>query len=210
MISPTRPASSRAVICRSRPRRRIVLAQPRDKEGLRQHDPRRHQAEPQALQQDERHGGDRLAAQKGRCDEGIADEAAQRLHLVLDHGGHLGLLDLAHLRDGEAQDSIGQLIAQPAQHALAQASLAGVDDEFEAAIDHNHEQEGEAQRHQVLGLGQREAVEQPHRCQVQPIGEGQIDDQERLRGPGTGEADPLDAAIDDALGQIEGEEIERQ
>ena len=32
----------------------------------------------------------RLAAEQRRLHEGIADEAAQRLHLVLHHGGHFG------------------------------------------------------------------------------------------------------------------------
>ena len=80
-------------------------------------------AEPEALGQDEGEGRQRLAAEEGRLHEGIADEAAQRLHLVLDHGGDFRLLHLAEMGDGEAQHPVEELVAQAAQHALAHAAF---------------------------------------------------------------------------------------
>ena len=42
----------------------------------------------------------RLAAEQRRLHEGVADEAAQRLDLVLDHGGDFGRLDALELTLG--------------------------------------------------------------------------------------------------------------
>ena len=46
-------------------------------------------AEPHALDQDEQERRDRLRAEQNRLDEGVADEPADRLDLVLDDGGGL-------------------------------------------------------------------------------------------------------------------------
>ena len=95
--------------------------------------------------EDEDERGQRLAAEEDRLHEGIADEAAERLHLVLDHGGDLGLLDLAEMQLREAQHAVEQLVAQAAQHALAHAALLGVDLELEDAVDDDEHQEEQAQ-----------------------------------------------------------------
>ena len=51
--------------------------------------------EPDALHHDEDQRRQRLAQQEDRLDEGVADEAADRLDLVLDHARDLGRLDRA-------------------------------------------------------------------------------------------------------------------
>src|SRR5215203_4468328 len=70
-------------------------AQPRDDGELDAHHAGRHQAEPEVLDHDEDEGGRGLRAEKGRQDERVADEAADRLDLVLDDGRGLGGLDVA-------------------------------------------------------------------------------------------------------------------
>ena len=80
-----------------------------NQEGLDQHDRQGDSPQPDRLHHDEDHGGDGLPAQKGGADEGIADKPAERLDLVFDHGRRLGLLHLAHLQNGEAQQAVGQL-----------------------------------------------------------------------------------------------------
>ncbi len=62
-------------------------AQPRYEDNLYGHDGAGDEAERDALHQDEGHRRDGLADQVGGLHEGVADEAAERLHLVLHHGG---------------------------------------------------------------------------------------------------------------------------
>ena len=119
------------------------------------------QAEIDALRQDEQERGQRLAAEEGRLHEGIADEAAERLDLVLDHGGDFRLLHLAEVRQRKSQHPVEQFVAQAAQHALAHAPLQRVDLELEATIyEHEHE-ECQAEGDQVGDPVQLETVEDP-------------------------------------------------
>jgi hypothetical protein len=185
------------------------LAQLRNEKGLTQHDHRGHHAQPDVLHHDERQGRQCLAAEEGRRDEGVADEAAERLDLVLDHGRDLGLLDLAHLQDGEAQDPVAQFVAQAAQHALAHASLSRIDDELEAAVDDDQDEEREAERQQQGLLLHHEAVEQSDRLAGQHLAERQVDGQERLDRARTEITVAHDSQVDDALRHVEGDEIER-
>ena len=113
----------------------------------------------EVLHHDEDDRRQRLAAEEHRLHEGVADEAAERLDLVLDHGGELGLLDLAEVRRREAQDAVVELVAQAAQHALAHAALLGVDALLELAVHDHGGQEDEAHDHQVAELVDLEAVE---------------------------------------------------
>ena len=136
------------------------LAQPGDDRHLHceQHDHDDRQQE--VLHHDEDDGGQRLAAEEHRLHEGVADEAAQRLDLVLDHGRELGLLDLAEVGRRKAQDAVVELVAQAAQHALAHAALLGVDALLELAVHHHGGQEHEAHGHEIGQLVDREAVEE--------------------------------------------------
>ena len=83
------------------PEHQDALPELGDQESLHQHDRGRDKPQPNALHEDKDHGRYGLAAEKNRRDEGVADEAAQRLHLVLDHGRHFRLLDLAQMGDGD-------------------------------------------------------------------------------------------------------------
>ena len=67
-----------------------TAAEPRDEDHLHRDDGARDEPERDALHQDEHHRGDRLAREIGGLHERIADEAAERLHLVLHHRGDLG------------------------------------------------------------------------------------------------------------------------
>ena len=185
-------------------------AQARDQDGLHQHDGAGDQPEPEGLHHDEDHGGDGLAAKEGGGDEGVADEAAQRLHLVLDHGGDLRRLHAPDLRQAEAQQPVGQLVAQAPQHALAHAALAGVDDVLEAAVDTDQEEEDEAEDQQgPLPVG-RKAGKEHDALAGQRLAEGQANDADRIGAFRRLEAVALNALVDDLLRQVEREEIERQ
>ncbi len=148
-----RPASWRAVIWRWRPststgrRSRGMIAICAPSRTI-DDDP-----EQPVLQHDEDDGRQRLAAEEHRLHEGVADEAAERLDLVLDHGGELGLLDLAEMGRRKAQDTVVELVAQAAQHALAHAALLGVDRLLEEAVHDHGAQEDEAHGHQVAAAG---------------------------------------------------------
>ncbi len=133
----------------------------------------------EVLHHDEDDGRQRLAAEEHRLHEGIADEAAQRLDLVLDHGGELGLLDLAEVHRREAQDAVVELVAQAAQHALAHAALLRVDALLELAVDDHGDQEDEAHDHQVLQLVDLEAVEDADDLVGKDRREVEFPDQER-------------------------------
>ena len=80
--------------------------QPRDQHDLDADDRAGDQAERDALHQDEHHGGDRLADEVGGLHEGVADEAAERLHLVLHHGGDFGGAQPPELRQRKAQQRV--------------------------------------------------------------------------------------------------------
>ena len=153
-------------------------------ERLHADDGERDQAEGEVLVEDEEHRRHGLAAEEQRCDQRLADEAAERLDLVLDHGRHLGGLDPAEARQREAQDVVEQRVAQPAQHALAHPALHGVDLELQPAAEHDQAEESHAQREQV---GQALQVE------AEPVrGRSRL-----------GERTALDRLVDDGLGDVE-------
>ena len=101
--------------------------QARDDHRLRHDHGERDQAEVDVLVHDEEHRGERLERVERRRDQRLADEAAERLDFVLDHGGELGRLDAPEARQRKAQDVVEQRVAQPPQHALAHPALHGVD-----------------------------------------------------------------------------------
>ena len=111
-------------------------------------------AEPDVLHHDEQHGRQRLAAEQGRLHEGIADEAAQRLHLVLHHGRHFGGFHPLEVMRRKPQDAIDEIETDTPQHAFAEAALVGVDVEFEQAVDDDQQEE-----HKAQGKQRRRAVE---------------------------------------------------
>ena len=158
-ISPTRPESSRAVSWRSRPSTDQPPPHPRDQHAL-------HRDDPSAISPSQkfwtmmnimrRH---RLAAEQNRLHEGVADEAAQRLHLILHHGRHFGGFHPLEDAGGKAQHAIDKLEADAPQHALAEAALVGIDVEFEEAVDDDQQQEHDAQREQMLLAVELDAAE---------------------------------------------------
>jgi hypothetical protein len=117
-------------------------------------------------------------------DQRLADEAAERLDLVLDHGRHLGGLHAPEARDRKAQDQVVELEAQAPQHALAHPALHGVDLELEPAVQHDQREEHERQREQVLDAAELEA-------------------EEAGGGAGLLELVALDRLVDDGLRQVE-------
>ena len=110
-ISPTRPDSSRAVSWRSRPsrisRRRMRGMTTPCTATIADGD----RAQPEILDDDEDQRRRRLAAEQRRLHEGVADEAAERLDLVLHHGRDFGRLHPLEDAGREAQDAVDQLEA---------------------------------------------------------------------------------------------------
>ena len=107
-------------------------------------------SQPEALDHDEDQRGQRLAAEQRGLYEGVADEAAERLHLVLHHGRDFGRLHPLELVGWEAQDTVDQFEADAPQHPFAEAALVGVDVELEQAVDDDQEQKHQAEREQHL------------------------------------------------------------
>src|SRR5690606_2654538 len=112
----------------------------------------RGQAHDRVLDEHEGQDGQKRAALEQRQGEGAADEAAERLHLGVDHLDDLAGRDAAEMREREAQHAGVELVAQAAQHALADDALVDVEDVFEAAVDQDQDQEQPAQQEQVLDL----------------------------------------------------------
>ena len=104
---------------RKRARRQLPFApehdQPpphsRDEHDLDHHDHGRYHSEPEVLDHDEQHGRQRLAAEQHRLQEGIADEAAKRLHLVLHHCRHFGGFHPLKVDRRKPQHTIDQIEA---------------------------------------------------------------------------------------------------
>ena len=182
-------------------------AQPRDDRHLHRQQHDHDDAEQEVLHHDEDDGRQRLAAEEHRRHEGIADEAAQRLDLVLDHGGELGLLDLAEVNRRKAQDAVVELVAQAAQHALAHPALLRIDALLELAVDDHGDQEDETHDHQVLELVDLEAVEDADDLVREDRREIEFPDQER-DGLVVLEGEPGNAVVDDRLRHAERHEIE--
>ena len=159
------------------------------------------------LHHDEDDGGERLAAEEHRLHEGIADEAAERLDLVLHHGRQFGLLDLAEVRGRKAQDTIVEFVSQSAQHALAHAALLGVDRLLEETVNDDRAQEDETHDHQVLELVDLESVEEADDLAREDRGQVQFPDQER-DGLAVLERVALNTVVDDRLGHGQRHEVE--
>ena len=138
----------------------LLAAQDRDDDALDRHDASRRDAEPHALHQDVDESGQRLGAEEGRLHEGIADEHADRLDLVVDHAGRLGRLDSADLLGREPGELAHEIEAQAAQHALAHHAFLKVDQPFEAAVDQDEHEEHHAQREQIGGALHVDAAEE--------------------------------------------------
>ena len=210
-ISPTRPASWRAVSWRCASEHEQPAPEPRDQHDLNADDRAGDEAERDALHQDEHHGGDRLADEIGRLDEGVADEAAERLHLVLHHGGDFGGAQPPELRKREAQQRVDELVAHAAQHPLAEPALEGGDVELEVAVHQNEEQEQRAEVDQHRDAAELEPVEKHHLAAAE---QPRLADRRRSASPSrcpSGSKSPaLDRAVYDRLRQVEGEKVEGQ
>ena len=187
-----------------------LAAKPRDDEELHPDDAGRDEAEPDVLNQDEDQRRGRLGAEEQGQDERVADEAADRLDLILDDGGRFRGLDGAQGFRREAHDQREELEAHAPEHALAERSLGDVDPVFEGAVD-DHQQEEHA----------RQAVEQAEAVDLDPLEAEHLPAAEPLRqlereGRETGgllpalEGAALDRLVDDPPRQVEGGEVERQ
>ena len=184
------------------------LAQPRDDHHLHRQQRDHHQTQHPVLHHDEDDRRQRLAAQEHRLHEGVADEAAERLDLVLDHGGELGLLDLAEMGRRKAQDAVVEFVAQAAQHAFAHPAFLRVDGAPELRIHDHGGQEHEAHDEEVVGLVYGQAVEQPDRiAETQEGRQRDIDAEDRL-GRFALESRALDSVIDDRLGYAQRQKVE--
>ena len=150
-ISPTRPDSSRAVSWRSRPSRISRLRMRGMTHACTATMPTAIAPSQKFCTTMKTSAVSRLAAEQRRLHEGVADEAAERLDLVLDHGRDFGGLDPLEDAGREAQHPVDELEADAPQHALAEPALVGVDVEFEQAVDDDQEQEDAAQRKQHAG-----------------------------------------------------------
>ncbi len=180
------------------------LAHLRNDDELHGNDAGRNQTKPEALQNDEDQRCQRLPAEQRRLHEGIADEAAERLHLILDHRRDFRRLDALEMPGREAQDLIDQLEADAAQHALAKPALVGVDIELEETVDDDQRQENQTQADERLCAVEVETVEEVNRAVERNV---DIDRQEGLGCTRRFESLALDRSVDDLLGQIEGHEI---
>ena len=155
------------------------------------------------LEQDEEQRRQRLPAQVHRRDDGLADETAQRLHLVLDHGRHFRRFDTAEMRQRKTQDVVEQVVAQAAQHALPHPALHGVDLELDPAADDDQRQKGQRQREQVRCTLKRESIKNMHHCAAQQVGQGEAQAQERGGRVRARKSLPLYRLVDDGLGQVQ-------
>ncbi len=162
------------------------------------------EAEPEVLHEDEGKRGQRLAAEEGGGNEGIAGEATERLDLVLDHGGDLGPLHALELGRGEPQDPVDEIEADPPQQPLAEPALVGVDVELEEAVDDDEQQEDGAQCVERLHARQRKALEYLETADAR---QPEAEVEKPLRRARLLEALALDRPVDDLLRQVEGHEI---
>src|SRR6185369_11792063 len=138
----------------------------------------------------------RLPAEKQRRDDRLADEAAQGLDLVLDHGGHFRRLYAAEMRQRKAQDPVEEREAKPPQHAFAHPALHGVDLELEQPADDDQREESERQDDQVGRALEGHALEQD-RLAAEEFRQDRRNAQERDGRVGIGEALALDRLVDD-------------
>ena len=151
----------------------------RDRIHLERVERERGKAQDGLLDQHERADGDEDAELVDRLRQRIAHEAAERLDLLRHHRDDLALARALEHRQREAQQARIEVVAQPAQQPFAEAALAGVDGEFERAVQEHEAEEGEAQHHQILDLPELQPEQRP------------------------GEARAADGVVDDLLGQFE-------
>ena len=151
----------------------------RDRIHLERVERERGQAQDRLLNQHEGADGDQDAELIDRLGQRIAHEAAERLDLLRHHRDDLALAGALEDRQREAQQARIEVVAQPPQQPFAEAALAGVDGEFERAVQEHEAEEGEAQHHQILDLPELQPQQRP------------------------GEARAADGVVDDLLGQFE-------
>ena len=170
------PFGDFADAARKFPRRELSLtaqdkqapAHLRNDDQLHSNDARGNQAKPLVLDDDEKQCCRRLAAKQERLHEGIADETAQRLHLVLDHCRQFGGFGAFELAGRKTQDAVDQVKAHAPQHAFAEAALVGIDVELEGAVDDNQQEKNHAEINQ-----RAEAIEFEARRNFELAQEGQ-------------------------------------
>ena len=185
------------------PKAHLFASQDRNDDGLQNDDGEGHEAQPDVLHQDEQQGGQGLGAEKGWLDEGVADEAADRLDFIVNHRGRFGRFDGADFLRLEAEEFAQQLVAQPAQHALSEDALAQVDDILEGAVDEHQQQVNAAQSKEKSDLVELGATNQPVRKPVPHRGRGHGS----LAGR---EGTTLQGFVDDPLGDFQRRPVERQ
>src|SRR5262249_17228387 len=181
-------------------------AQPGDDQRLDEQDHQRDAAEPEALLQHEKERRQGIAAQESGLNEGVADESAERLHLVLDHRGDLGLLDLAEVRLRKAQHPVEQIEAQAPQHALAQAALRRIDVDLEPVVDDDEDEEQHADRDQIGNPIQLESIEDVQGAATKESRERNF--QAQKAGDPLGMGGQLLNGVDDRPRQVERDVIE--
>ncbi len=102
------------------------------------------------------------------------------------------------------QDLVDKFEANTPQKPFAKPALVGIDVIFEEPIDDNKRKERQAERHQHRHAVELKPREQGHGA---PIGDIDREMHEELGCIRSFEAVSLNGAVDDLLGQVEGEEI---
>ena len=126
----------------------------RDEIGLQRIERDRRGAEQRVLHEHEEENRQERTGLRDRQREGIADKAADRLQLGGQHRDDLaggGAVEMAHRK---AQQALEQIVAQAAQHALADPALADVQVVFERAIDQDEDEKDAAQQHEIGDLAE--------------------------------------------------------
>ena len=118
-------------------------AHPGDDDRLHDDHPESNHAEEDVLVEDEEKRSQRLPAEEQGRDDRLADEAPERLDLVLDHGRHLGRFDPAEVGQRETQDVVEQREPEASQHALAHPPLHRIDLQLQQAADHDQREESD-------------------------------------------------------------------
>jgi hypothetical protein len=89
-----------------------------------------------------------------RQGEGVADKAADRLQLGGQHRDDLAGRGAVEMPHRKAQQALKQIVAQPAQHALADPALADVQVIFEPAVDQDEDEKDAAQQDEIGNLSE--------------------------------------------------------
>ena len=141
--------------------------------------------EDRILDEHERQNGQQGSALERRQGDSIAEKPAEGFPFDGDHGDDLALGNAPEMRQRKPQDAAEKLIAQAAQHPLAELALIDIEPVFEPAIDENEGEESAAQDQQEIDLP-----------------EAHIEDPAR-------EVGAADGLVDDGLGQVQGNVEER-